>query len=220
MEYIWNSLVNGPGYLTAKIPDHYLKHLAKEVNSIKSQFNLYPEYNDSLAGNINREYSIESEEVRGSLKTVLHSLLDSYNHVFPEYLKEIERAFPVEYCQIVLNDLWVNFQTKHEFNPIHNHNGVYSFVIWLDIPYNIQDEIANGPGAKSNASLAGHFQFVSTNALGMITTHNLPVDKTWNNTICIFPSSLHHTVMPFFTSDEYRITVSGNLGYNIHQERK
>lgn len=26
---------------------------------------------------------------------------------------------------IKLTSLWVNFQKKHEFNPIHNHDGVF-----------------------------------------------------------------------------------------------
>jgi len=36
---------------------------------------------------------------------------------------------------IIMNDAWVSFQNKHEFNPAHRHPGLISFVIWIDIPF-------------------------------------------------------------------------------------
>ena len=42
--------------------------------------------------------------------------------------------------QFELERVWVNIQRKGEFLPIHNHTGIYSFVIWADIPFNIEDE--------------------------------------------------------------------------------
>ena len=39
----------------------------------------------------------------------------------------------------------------------------------------------------------------------------LPVDKTWEGMMLMFPSKLHHSVYPFYTSDEKRISVSGNI---------
>ena len=109
---------------------------------------------------------------------------------------------------------WINVQKKHEFNPVHNHTGLFSFVIWLDIPYNINDELANGPGKQSNNNLAGHFEFAFRNTLGEHTTVPIPVDKTFNGKICIFPSAMPHTVYPFYTSNDYRITVSGNVNFS------
>ena len=37
------------------------------------------------------------------------------------------------------------------------------------------------------------------------------LDSQYENTICVFPSILNHAVFPFYTSDEYRISVSGNI---------
>jgi len=48
----------------------------------------------------------------------------------------------------------------------------------------------------------------------MIKTYNnvlVEVDKSWEGTIIMFPAFLHHMVHPFYTSDEYRISISGNL---------
>ena len=34
---------------------------------------------------------------------------------------------------IKLHNLWVNYQKKNQYNPIHVHSGVVSFVIFVDI---------------------------------------------------------------------------------------
>ena len=50
-----------------------------------------------------------------------------------------------------LDKLWVNFQKKHEFNPIHNHFGAFSFACWINIPYNLDDEMDLAQVKNSNA---------------------------------------------------------------------
>jgi hypothetical protein len=47
--------------------------------------------------------------------------------------------------------------------------------------------------------------------MGRIVQNRIEVDKSWEGTMIMFPSSLHHMVHPFYTSDEYRISISGNL---------
>ena len=42
--------------------------------------------------------------------------------------------------KLFLNQLWVNYQYKTEFNPSHDHSGVYSFAIWMKIPYSWEDQ--------------------------------------------------------------------------------
>ena len=39
-----------------------------------------------------------------------------------------------------MNQIWVNYQYKTEFNPYHDHSGVYSFAIWLKIPYDSKEQ--------------------------------------------------------------------------------
>jgi len=110
-----------------------------------------------------------------------------------------------------LNKAWVNFGRKTEFNPPHSHTGVMSFVIWLDIPYDINEEMELPHVVESFAPLAGHFMFQHVNTFGTISPEVLPVDKNMNDMIVVFPSGLIHQVFPFYTSDEYRISVSGNI---------
>jgi hypothetical protein len=109
----------------------------------------------------------------------------------------------------------VNFQEKHEFNPLHDHTGVFSFVIWLKIPYLAETEKQFGPGNNSRAPLSGQFTFAYTDALGEIKKYDISADTTMENTMLIFPAKLHHEVYPFYSSDDFRISVSGNIGFQI-----
>ena len=43
----------------------------------------------------------------------------------------------------------------------------------------------------------------------------LNVDKSYEGKILVFPAELMHSVNPFYTSDEYRITVSGNVIFKV-----
>lgn len=135
----------------------------------------------------------------------------------PGYLEEFEEVSKSTRYQLYLDSLWVNKQKKHEFNPIHFHSGALSFVIWLNIPYELEDETnhfplisGTSPENKDNF-YTSKFCFVYTDVLGQIKQFPVPVDKTFEGTILMFPSSLQHTVYPFYTSDDYRISVSGNI---------
>ena len=109
----------------------------------------------------------------------------------------------------VLEKIWVNFQEKHQFNPLHSHTGIFSFVIWMDIPYKLEDEY-NLPWVKgSNSPRASNFMFVDS--MGMTTP--LEVDKSFEGVCCFFPSSLKHMVYPFYTSNLKRVSISGNISY-------
>ena len=115
---------------------------------------------------------------------------------------------------LYLDSLWVNLQQKHEFNPVHDHSGIFSFVIWLQIPYTRVDE-HQSPGYKSNSPCSGNFNFFYTNALGDIVPYSMECNITKENVIYFFPSKMKHSVYPFYSTDDYRITVSGNFKMKV-----
>ena len=111
-----------------------------------------------------------------------------------------------------VGEMWVNFQQKNEYNPIHNHRGDFSFVLWMEIPFKHLNECSVKSIVNSNSrQSASSFEFIYTDILGKVSTHTLPVEKGWEGRIVMFPAQLHHIVYPFYTSDGYRISVSGNL---------
>ena len=111
-----------------------------------------------------------------------------------------------------VESVWLNMQKKLEVNPLHNHDGTLSFVAWLYIPFKLEDE-RNMPNCKNSRTveLASTFQFVYNTALGTIANCPMFVESGWEGKIVMFPSKLLHMVYPFQTSDDYRISIAGNL---------
>ena len=107
--------------------------------------------------------------------------------------------------------IWVNVQRQGEFIPLHQHSGVYSFVIWLQIPYIINEQHNNDFNRILHKDRTSMFEFVHIDSFGKLQNTRLPVDKTWEGKIAVFPAELHHQVYPFYNTDESRISISGNV---------
>ena len=110
-----------------------------------------------------------------------------------------------------INALWINKQKKYEFNPMHYHSGVFSFIIPLQIPYDLyeEDKTLHGGGIPPGR-YTSRLSFVKWTYDGMVC-ETMNVDQSYVGKVMIFSSQLGHMVYPFYTSDDYRITVAGNI---------
>ena len=117
----------------------------------------------------------------------------------------------------VLEPFWVNFQKETEFNPIHSHSGVFSFVIWVKIPTDWREQHALPISANSNAPRASDFEFRYTTMLGDISNYIYLLDKEVEGHMLFFPAKLMHEVYPFYNCDKERISISGNILYDISE---
>jgi hypothetical protein len=104
---------------------------------------------------------------------------------------------------------------KHEFNPMHNHSGVMSFVIWMHVPYTMEEERKFKPHVLPQNNVAGHFALHYVDSLGQIKTNAIPVDSSYNGVMCLFPAMMQHSVFPFYSSNGARITVAGNFTFDL-----
>ena len=166
--------------------------------------------NSQLAGNISS--SLQLIDTDNFFNKVLDPLCGQYHTMFggTPNLKVVGKNFhPIE-----LTDMWVNFQKKHEFNPPHDHTGLYSFVIFMKIPTNYKDQKKLSIASNSNSDAISNFSFLYTNMFGKLTNHPLRMSSEYEGIILLFPSSLVHSVHPFYESDETRITISGNISLN------
>jgi len=203
------------GVITAVLSEEDLAPLKEEILEIQNNFNLSKKHNNQLVGNIKKEFTLTKS-------------IDHINKLLEPYVWEFDNSFGYLSSMAVLNtdcllyidSMWVNFQEKHEFNPVHSHTGVLSFVIWIDIPYNIKDETLQSPGAESINPLAGNFTFHYTNSLGKICHQHIGADCNMENHFFLFPAQLNHSVAPFYTSDKYRISVSGNYKFQVPEKNK
>lgn len=192
------------GYCIDKVPQIVLDELKVQINNLQSDFSKGEKYNDTLVGEIEHEYGISPQF---QTKQYIKDLAQRFENE-SQYMSSNYNSIP----SLNFNDLWVNFQKKHEYNPIHNHSGIYSFVIWYQIPYTFENELKYHYG--KNDCMHGTFAFVSptpTHNRHNIMSNVLNIDKTSEGLIAIFPSTLTHTVYPFYSSDEYRITIAGNI---------
>ena len=169
--------------------------------------------NGDLAGNIMHEYSIPKG--KPIVSPMLMHMVTEFNKKYPNYIKKAHSTVNYKQVDIELFNLWVNFQKKHEFNPMHVHDGLYSFVIWHKVPYDIKDEKARLPNIRDEDFRAGMFAFFYSEPGGKIYQEAIPVDKNWQGKIALFPATLDHCVYPFYTSDDYRVSISGNIGFKI-----
>ena len=201
---------NNFGYLVGDLTDAEMEPIKKEIAKIQDNFLVATPFNKGLAGNVEKEFTLS--ECKGHVANILSEFIVGYDKTF-NYFRQSELSYTSG--NFVLEEFWANFQKKYEFNPPHAHNGVYSFIIYVDIPYDIEEEKNNISSRSSNNNVPAHFQFLTINTLGKIVMTNLPVDKTWNNKILFFPACMTHSVQPFYTSDKYRISVSGNLFFRM-----
>jgi hypothetical protein len=193
-------------YLLATVPQDITKKLDEIINKKHTE-----KANQDLAGNIENEFLIP--DGKPIVWPLIDKCIQAHFDKYPNYYARISDMHKSEQFHLTLHSLWVNYQKKHEFNPIHIHDGLFSFVIWHKVPYTIKDEKARFPHMKESEVRAGHFCFLMTNEMGDIVSQALPADKEWEGKMALFPASLNHQVYPFYTSDEYRISISGNIGF-------
>ena len=198
------------------VPKDVLEYLINEPNK-KSKANY------KLAGHIKREFDYTNIP-----EFVKNFFVLSINDIEPKKVKDLLFKYTIlsKNCQFALDSLWVNYQKKHEFNPLHHHSGLYSFIVFLKIPYDLNKElrvfndtnkmIEKGEliEAQDN-NRTSKLTFVISDRLGDIQEHLIEVDKSFEGKMLMFPAKLNHQVYPFYTSNGYRITVSGNINLDV-----
>jgi len=195
------------GVVEGQLPEDVVKDIWKVIKKARKK----PEdMKGELAGNISSSIRLDSEtpQLAEFLNTILpefiNSHIESYGAPWRAVMKEGE-GFNLE-------SLWVNFQKKHEFNPPHDHSGVFSFVIWMQIPTSYAEQRKLPICAESNAdNHISNFAFSYTNTMGRVSTFAYNMEKEAEGYMVMFPSQMLHQVFPFYESDGERISISGNV---------
>lgn len=196
------------GIIRGKLSDDALSILKEEILKIKSDYSKATPWNKDLAGNIKKEFLL-TDSVKPLEKLLVNLAMEhneKYKYVDPTFDVELGKKY-----RFAIETMWVNFQERYEFNPLHRHTGMYSFVIWVEIPYFLNFEQQISPGKNANVNRAGMFEFTYTDVLGNIRGESIPVDKSYEGCIVMFPSRLHHMVHPFYSTENLRISVAGNI---------
>lgn len=110
--------LQSPGYLKLKLPKQYLNRIKKNIKKIVKNKNT--KINDTLAGNIS--YSFALEDKKWFQESLIMPCVDIYSKAFVKFQDEFNPTVLNKDCKFYLDKLWVNFQKKNEFNPIHNQD--------------------------------------------------------------------------------------------------
>ena len=195
------------GWFQTILPKSVMNRLQSYIETAKNNpINV----NEELAGNISNSLNLEDTD-NWFFRHILDECIRKFKLTWPDGLIDEILTDNKPYC---LQKFWVNFQKQHEFNPLHNHSGIFSFVIWVKIPTDWKEQHEIPISANSNTPVASNFEFEYTTLLGQMGKFKYLLDKTKEGTMLFFPSQLNHTVYPFFNCDEERISISGNIRYD------
>ena len=201
---------NNVGLIEGKLDKIHVDYLWKIIEEGKKN-NL--SYKSELAGHLSNSFKIEDTN-NWFFKNVLDKLISAfYNYNEGSHPKNVAVLSSDNNFVIRLEQFWANYQYKHEFNPPHNHSGLYAFVVWMKIPYSSKEQkkLKFLDGMRDIDKKAGEFEFVYTNLLGDISNYRYPMSPQSEGTILLFPAQFMHCVYPFYDCDEPRISLSGNL---------
>ena len=195
------------GAIEGQLPEDTVDSLWKLIEESKKQ----PEdMKSELAGNISSSIRLDAKSplLEDFVTNVIGSFIQqNINSFGPPWRVTMEKG-----QGFILESLWANFQKKHEFNPPHDHAGVYSFVIWMQIPTSYAEQKKLPICVNSNAdNHISNFTFAYTNTLGRISTFAYNMEKEVEGYMVMFPSELKHEVFPFYENDGERISISGNV---------
>ena len=113
-----------------------------------------------------------------------------------------------------MGNLWINYQKAREYNPPHHHTDDLSFIIYLQVPDELKKEneemrgVHNNDGPGTVCFTYGEARFPSLSYFARLPEVG---------DIFVFPSWLNHYVHAF-KSDVERISVSGNVSFEMKKE--
>ena len=189
------------GFIRTKLPNKVLSRLDTYIkNKTKKKTNY------RLAGNINASYDLIDKD-----DFFFNEVLCPHTNQYTKYYVDVVPKILTKNCKFKLDRFWVNYQKKYEFNPNHNHGGIFSFVIWIKIPSSYKKESKLPFASHAKSSHPNTFQFTYIDALGRIRYDNYNLEPEDERTMLFFPAGLNHCVYPFYLSNQYRISISGNI---------
>ena len=141
-----------------------------------------------------------------------------------EYCKVFASQFAVEYIvplpmismkkmikNIKITSAWFNNQKDNEYNPLHNHSGYLSGILYLKIP----KYLPSRKHKNTDGSISFHTNSCETE--GVMTQSSLAIFPKVGD-IFLFPSVLKHQVYPFRTKDGRGIRRS--MSFNLDSKRE
>ena len=189
------------GWLEVELDNTEIDFLWKSIE------NKGENHKSELAGKIDSSYLIFDKD-NWFFKNTLESLCNTYAESFNNVGDNLPTLNTHPYF---LQTMWVNYQKQTEFNPTHTHKGVYSFVIWMKIPTEYNEQKENPIAKNTNLDVISYISFNYRDLIGDLRYYTYEMSKKMEGIMLFFPSKLAHSVYPFYNCSGNRISISGNI---------
>tara|TARA_R100000742_G_C4268006_1_gene86292 strand:+ start:14 stop:715 length:702 start_codon:yes stop_codon:yes gene_type:complete len=115
---------------------------------------------------------------------------------------------------LVFSRLWCRASTRHDYQSLHDHQSVLTFVLWMNIPFNSKIERSIQAGFRPEA---GDVVLEYHNTCGQLEKMSWHISKECSGQMILFPSNWQHVVYPHHSTDEYRIAIAGDIALDSTQ---
>jgi hypothetical protein len=191
------SLYN-PGITKTAIPSYIFNKVKKEV-----------EQEINYSNNKNNGNSIIQKDynyfIKPDLKSVIEEVSLSYQNHFG-FINGAEIKVS-ETCKI-------STQRKYEFVAPKTNDGSLTWYLWIQIPYDLKEELDLSNLVETGSNSISKFQFIYNTLDCGTNVCDIDLDKSWEGVLLLFPSFLRHSMQPFYTSDDYRVFLTGNVWFS------
>ena len=113
--------------------------------------------------------------------------------------------------ELAFSRFWCRASLDGDYQSIHDHQGIFTFVVWLTVPFEGADERPVQAGFRPEASA---FVLVYPDTCGQLQKRNFVLGKGAEGKMLFFPSDINHIVYPHYTTQEYRIALAGDVALN------
>ena len=187
------------GFLQTKLPTELFLKLKEECQNTKE----LKEMTHGVSGKgVPKAFYIKKNV--SELKDYVLDCVKEYekNFKYVDTLKLLSKSVP-----FFADPPWVNVQKRYEYLPLHDHDGILSYNIWIQIPYDIKKELHKQ---------AGELQFIYPMvASAKMGKHRFILSKADEGHLLMFPSMFLHTLYPFYTSKKVRLSIAGNILFEV-----
>ena len=187
-----------------ELPNYAVLDVTLDKNVLDHLHHLVEKYEPDDA---KQQWMLVDDENRFQ-KEVLNPIIQEYvtDYGFPEKLKT------THIHDLTFQKFWANYTGKGEYQALHNHDAIWSFVIWLKLPAVANDEQSVKDAMHPDA---GDFILTYSDIIGRTRKVNWKLEKQYNEGhMLLFPSDLYHAVYPHFQTDEKRLSLAGDIVIN------
>lgn len=200
-EYIVNTFPNY-GFIQSEFSDGDLAPVKNEILNLED---VKEELRSSGRRMIGKDYNLTTS--KHHVEKLFLPYVSAYLNTFG-YDKEIN--YLTKGAPLTLDTLMVNFLDRHECNLPHKHDGIFSFIIWIDVGLKAPPSFLRPTENKTS-----NFSLYYTDVLGKMKEYVIPVDQDWENNFILFPCEMQHSVRPCFANDTYRTSVTGTFKFQV-----